>query len=164
MATASKKTTSSSKPPTSPSSPSASPSSTSGGSGGGLHGAVPTPPSYEAMLGSNGENISAVMSASEAMFSGMAEVSQEVMNFAGERVRKNLETSEELIKAKDPEEIFEKQCTIARYAAEQYIEETSKLMTMMARITRDCWAPVEKRTKSALHDMNGNNGNGAEKK
>lgn len=161
MATASKKTTSSSsKPPTS----SASPSSTSGGAGGGLHSDVPNPPSYEAMLGSNGENISAVMSASEAMFAGMAEVSQEMMNFAGERVRKNLETSEELIKAKDPEEIFEKQCTIARYAAEQYIEETSKLMAMMARITRDCWAPVEKRTKSALHDMNGNNGNGAEKK
>ncbi len=120
-------------------------------------------PSYEAFLGSNGENINAVMSASEAMFAGMAEVGQEVMTFAGERMRQNLESSEALIKSKDPEEIFEKQCTIARYAAEQYVEETSKLMAMMARISRDCWAPVEKRTKSALHDMNGNNGNGAEK-
>ena len=163
MATASKKTTSSSKPPTPSASPS-SPSSASGDSGGGLQSAVPTPPSYEAMLGSNGENLSAVMSASEAMFAGMAEVSQEVMTFAGERVRKNIETSEELIKAKDPEEIFDKQCTIARYAAEQYIEETSKLMAMMARITRDCWAPMEKRTKSALHEINVQNGNGAEEK
>ncbi len=148
MATASKKTTSS-RNTTSPT-PSTAESA-------GLNGAsLPNPPSYEAVFGPNGENLSAVMSASEAMFAGMAEVSQEVMNFAGERVRKNLETSEELIKAKDPEEIFEKQCTIARYAAEQYIEETSKLMMLMARITRDCWAPVEKRTKSALHDMNGN--------
>ena len=120
-------------------------------------------PSYEAFLGSNGDNINAVMSASEAMFAGMAEVSQEMMTFAGERMRQNLESSEALIKSKDPEEIFEKQCTIARYAAEQYVEETSKLMAMMARISRNCWAPMEKRTKAALHDMNGNNGNGKDK-
>ncbi|NIA71747.1 phasin family protein [Pelagibius litoralis] len=157
MATARKQTTSSSNPSPSPAGESQAGVQT------GIPGvSLPGAPSYEAVLGSNGENISAAMSASEAMFAGMAEVSQEVMTFAGERMRKNIETSEELIKSKDPEEIFEKQCTIARYAAEQYIEETSKLMTMMARITRDCWAPVEQRTKSALHDI-GTNGNGAEK-
>ena len=121
-------------------------------------------PSYETLLGSNGDNISAMMSASEAMFAGMAEVSQEMMTFAGARMRHNIESSEDLMHSKDPEEIFEKQCTIARYAAEQYVEETSKLMAMMARITRDCWAPMEKRTKSALHEINVQNGNGAEEK
>ncbi len=121
-------------------------------------------PSYEALLGSNGDNFSAMMSASEAMFAGMAEVSQEMMTFAGARMRHNIQSSEELMHSKDPEEIFEKQCTIARYAAEQYVEETSKLMAMMARITRECWAPVEKRTKSALHEINVQNGNGAEEK
>ena len=122
-------------------------------------------PSYDAFLGNNGDNVTAMMNASEAMLAGMAEVSQEVMTFAGARMRHNIESSEDLIHTKDPEEIFEKQCTIARYAAEQYVEETSKLMAMMARISRDCWAPMEKRTKSALHEMNGNgkNGNGAKK-
>lgn len=121
-------------------------------------------PSYDALLGSNGDNVTAMMSASEAMLAGMAEVSQEVMTFAGARMRHNIESSEELVHSTGPEEIFEKQCTIARYAAEQYVEETSKLMAMMARISRPCWAPMEKRTKSALHDMNGPTGNGAEKK
>ena len=121
-------------------------------------------PSYENFLGSNGDNFSAMMSASEAMFAGMAEVSQEMMTFAGARMRHNIQCSEDLMHSKDPEEIFEKQCSIARYAAEQYVEETSKLMAMMARISRDCWAPMEKRTKSALHDINVQNGGDAEKK
>lgn len=136
----------------------------SSGSGEGTAAVTPEVPNYEAFLGSNGENITAVMSAGEAMFAGMAEVSQEMVNFAGARMRQNIESSEDLIKAKGPEEVFDKQCTIARYAAEQYLEETSKLMAMMARITQECWAPMEKRTKAALHDMNGNNGNGAESK
>ena len=150
MATARKQTTSSSSPP---------PEKT----GESPVGPFPGGPSYETFLGSNNENIAAAMSAGEAMFAGMAEVSQEMITFAGERMRHNIESSEDLAKTKDPEEIFEKQCTIARYAAEQYIEETSKLMVMMARISRNCWAPMEQRTKAALHDMNGNNGNGTEK-
>ncbi len=148
MATPRKQTTSSSNPPQSASE--------------GAAGFFKDMPSYEALLGSNGDNFSAVMSASEAMLAGMAEVSQEVMTFAGQRMRHSIESSEDLIHAKNPEEIFEKQCTIARYAAEQYVEETSKLMAMMARISRECWAPMEKRTKSALHEMN-SNGNGADK-
>ena len=42
---------------------------------------------YEALVGKNGENVTAVMSAGEAMLAGMAEVSQEVMTFAGDRLR-----------------------------------------------------------------------------
>ena len=46
-------------------------------------------PSYEAFLGSNGENLTAVMNASEAMLAGMAEVGQEMMTFAGQRMRQS---------------------------------------------------------------------------
>lgn len=109
--------------------------------------------SYESLVGPNGENVSAVMSAGEAMLSGMAEVSQEVMSFAGSRLREDLELAEELASAKSPEEIFEKQCSIARRAAEQYMAETSKLIGMMARIQQSCWAPMEERTKAALHGL-----------
>ena len=42
---------------------------------------------YEALVGKNGETVSAVMSAGEAALAGMAEVSQEMMTFAGDRPR-----------------------------------------------------------------------------
>ena len=82
--------------------------------------------SYEALIGKNGENVTAAMSASEAMLAGMVEVSQEMMTFAGERLRQDLELAEEFSKAKSPEELFEKQCTFAQRAAQQYVEETSR--------------------------------------
>lgn len=109
---------------------------------------------YEALVGRNGENVSAAMSAGEAILAGMAEVSQEMMDFAGNRLRQDMELAEDLANAKTPEEIFEKQCSIAKLAAEQYIEETSKLIGMMARIQQHCWAPVEECTKAALYGVN----------
>ncbi|MEQ8357429.1 MAG: phasin family protein [Kiloniellaceae bacterium] len=117
---------------------------------------------YEALVGKNGENVTAVMSAGEAMLAGMAEVSQEVMTFAGDRLRQDIESAEELSKAKSPEEIFEKQCSFAQRAAQQYAEETSKLFAIMARIQQTCWAPVQERTKETLHSFNGT-GDGTEK-
>jgi phasin family protein len=108
---------------------------------------------YDALVGRNGENVSAVMSAGEAMLSGLAEVSQEMMTFAGDRLRQDMECAEDFAKAKTPEELFEKQCSFAQRAARQYAEETSKLIAMMARIQQSCWAPMEARTKEALHDL-----------
>ncbi|MEQ9608548.1 MAG: phasin family protein [Kiloniellaceae bacterium] len=118
---------------------------------------------YETMVGKNGENVTAVMSAGEAMFAGMAEVSQEMMAFAGERLRQDIETAEDFAKATSPEELFEKQCSFAQRAAQQYAEETSKLIRMMARIQQSCWKPVEACTKAALHGMNGEGNDGGKK-
>lgn len=118
---------------------------------------------YETIVGKNGENVTAVMSAGEAMFSGLAEVSQEMMSFANNRLRADMECAEEFAKANSPEDLFEKQCSFARRAAQQYAEETSKLIGMMARIQQSCWAPMEACTKAALHVMPGAT-NGEEKK
>lgn len=113
---------------------------------------------YEAFVGKNGENVTAVMSASEAMFSGLAQMSQEILGFAGTRLQADMECAEDFARAKSPEELFEKQCSFARRAAEQYAEETSKLIAMMARIQQSCWAPMEERTKAALHGLDTTNG------
>lgn len=117
---------------------------------------------YESLVGKNGENVSAAMSAGEAMLAGFAEVSQEMMTFANERLRQDMEIAEEITKARTPEEIFERQCSFAERAAKQYAEETSKLFAMMARIQQSCWAPVQERTREALHDLNGENGKAQE--
>lgn len=110
---------------------------------------------YEALVGKNGENVSAVMSAGEAVLAGMAEVSQEMMTFAGDRLRQDMEVAEDFARSASPEELFEKQCSFAQRAAEQYAEETSKLIAMFARIQQSCWAPVRERTKETLHGLNG---------
>lgn len=110
---------------------------------------------YENLVGSNGENVTAVMSAGEAMFSGLAEVSQEMMTFANARLRADMECAEDFAKASSPEDLFEKQCSFARRAAEHYAQETSKLIGMMARIQQSCWAPMEACTKAALHGLDG---------
>lgn len=110
---------------------------------------------YEALVGQNGEHVTAVMNAGEAMFSGLAEISQEMMDFAGARLQADIECAEDFAKAKTPEDLFEKQCSFARRASQHYAEETSKLIGMMARIQQSCWAPMEQCTKQALHDMNG---------
>lgn len=118
---------------------------------------------YEALVGKNGENVSAAMSAGEAMLAGMAEVSQEMMTFAGDRLRQDMEIAEDFAQAKSPEELFEKQCSFAQRAAQQYAEETSKLFAMFARIQQSCWAPMQARTRQALHDLNGGDEEEAEK-
>lgn len=110
---------------------------------------------YESLLGHNGENVTAVMSAGEAMFTGLAEVSQEMMDFASRRLRADMECAEDFAKASSPEDLFEKQCSFARRAAQHYAEETSKLIGMMARIQQSCWAPMEACTKAALHGLDG---------
>jgi hypothetical protein len=118
---------------------------------------------YEGLVGPNGENVAAVMSAGEAVFAGLAEVSQEMMAFAGRRLRDDMETAEDLAKTTSPEELFEKQCSFAKRAAEHYAEETSKMIAMMARIQQSCWAPMEACTKAALSGLNEAQGEGSEK-
>jgi phasin family protein len=104
------------------------------------------------------------MNAGEAKFSGLAEVSQEMMSFANTRLRADMECAEDFAKATSPEDLFEKQCSFARRAAEQYAEETSKLIGMMARIQQSCWAPMEACTKAALQGLPSTTNGEAEKK
>lgn len=110
---------------------------------------------YQALAGKNGEHVTAVMSAGEAMFNGLTEMHQEMMDFAGQRLQADMECAEDFTKASSPEELFEKQCSFARRASQHYAEETSKLIGMMARIQQSCWAPMEECTKQALHGLNG---------
>jgi hypothetical protein len=117
----------------------------------------------QALAGKNGEHVTAVMSASEAMFNGLAEMSQEMIDFAGARLRADMESAEDFSKAASPEDLFEKQCTFARHASQHYAEQTSKLIGMMARIQQSCWAPMDQCTKQALHGLNGAEGDDKKK-
>jgi hypothetical protein len=109
----------------------------------------------EALVASNGETMKAVMKANESMFGSMAAINREIFDFGSTRLRHDIETSRSLMGCKDAEEAFRLQCDFTRAAAQQYFEEAGKLMNLTAEFTRDYWAPIEDRTKEALHDLNG---------
>ena len=108
-----------------------------------------------ALMGSNGENIDAAVKANEALTSGMAAWGQEVMGFANRRLSENLKCSESLLQCRDAGQALDLNVAYAQRAAEQYLEEVNKLFGLATRISRDCWAPLEKQTKVALHEING---------
>ena len=105
-----------------------------------------------ALWAPNGDTLEAVVKANEALASGMAAWGQEVMTFANRRLAENMQRSESLFQCKDPEAAFRLGCDFAKTASEQYLEETDRFIKLAARISRDCWAPLEKRTQDALHE------------
>lgn len=108
---------------------------------------------------SNGEAFETFIKANQAMMDGWAALNQELMAFTDRRLREGFERTESLIGCSNPEDAFKLQCGFAKTAGEAYLAETQKLMDLMMEISRDCWAPVEDRTRQALHDM----GQGQEK-
>ncbi|MFQ5776095.1 MAG: phasin family protein [Kiloniellaceae bacterium] len=107
----------------------------------------------ESLVASNDETLKAVMKANEAVLEGMVTVGREIMEFGTARFRRDLETQGSLMRCKDVEEAFRVQCDYAREATQQYFEEVSKLMNLTAKIGRECWAPLEDRTREALHEI-----------
>lgn len=104
----------------------------------------------ETLMATNGEMLRAVMKANEAALEGAVAVGREIMEFGTARVQRDLETQGSLMRCKDAEEAYRVQFDYAREATQQYFEEASKLMNLTAQITRDCWAPIEDRTRAAL--------------
>jgi hypothetical protein len=108
---------------------------------------------YEGLLNTNGANLNAVMRASEAVWKGMAMISQEIMGFASTRLRHNLETSESLMHCQDAAEVFNRQFEYARTATQQYLDEANKLFAISTEVTRESWAPLEDRTRKAIDEL-----------
>ena len=108
---------------------------------------------------SNGEAFETFIKANQAMMGGWAALNQELMSFTDRRLREGFERTESLIGCSNPEDAFKLQCGFAKTAGEDYVAETQKLMGLMMEISRDCWAPVEDRTRQALQGI----GQGQEK-
>ncbi len=120
-----------------------------------------TPPSQEmpapmaAFVAGNGEGIETAMESQRAVLDGMAEISQEMMTFMSHRLQEDMEASKSLMACTTPEEAFQVQRRFAETATREYFDEARKVMEMAARVARDGWAPVERRTAEALKQANG---------
>lgn len=102
---------------------------------------------------SNGEAFETFIKANQAMMDGWAALNQELMAFTDRRLREEFERTESLIGCSNPEDAFKLHCGFAKTAGEDYLAETQKLMGLMMEISRGCWAPVEDRTRQALHGL-----------
>lgn len=107
-------------------------------------------PDYRTVIEANGAAFAAAMKAGEAMLHGFAAMNSEMLNFAGERMRKSLETSESLMGCHDPAQAFNVQCEHARRATQAYLEEATRLMSLAAKVSEDCLQPIESQARESL--------------
>lgn len=108
---------------------------------------------YSAVFQTNGAAFAAALRAGEAMLQGWAEINREMMNFASDRLRRSLETSESLIGCQDPTQAFGVQCEHARQATQAYLEEATRLMSLAAKLSEDCLTPIEAQARETLDQI-----------
>ncbi|MGH6933763.1 MAG: phasin family protein [Dongiaceae bacterium] len=111
-------------------------------------------PDLESLMNANGANLDALMKSSEALWAGMAQIGQEMVQFASSRLKENVELSGSVMQCGDPHEAFRMECDHARSATKRYLDEASKLMSLAAEVSQRSWAPIEDLTKETLGRLN----------
>ena len=84
---------------------------------------------------------------------GMARWSKALGDFAVERVHQDMETLRKLGSCRTPEEMLEAHMNFAQTAAQQYMEETSKLLDLATRTCVDCMKPLDEAAKTTNEEM-----------
>jgi hypothetical protein len=108
---------------------------------------------HEASIDKGREDLDAFVQANEAIMKGMAVLSSEMMDFGNRRLREYTKRSESLVGCKDAEEAFRIQWDFAQSATQQYLDQTDNLLTVLAKMTEDFWAPLQEHTRQALRDL-----------
>ncbi len=108
----------------------------------------------EFALPENGGDPDAFLQANEAIMKGMAALSSEMMDFSNRRLGEFTKRSESLVGCKDVDQAFRIQYEFAHTATQQYLDQTNNLLTVLAKMTEDFWAPLQEHTRQALRDLN----------
>ncbi len=109
---------------------------------------------HEADIGEVGNALEAFVQANDVIMNGMAALSSEMLAFGNKRLRENLERSESLVGCKNAEEAFRTQFDFAQSATQQYLDQTNNLLTILAKMTENFWAPLQEHTRQALRGLN----------
>lgn len=107
----------------------------------------------QAVIDLNSENLDALMRANDALMSAVLELTQEILAFNATRLQENVRRSQTLMSSKDPEEAFRAQSEFFQSALQQYVEQTGKMLALMTKMNRECWAPWEARVKEAIQGL-----------
>ncbi len=105
-------------------------------------------------LPENSGDLEAYLQANKAIMKGMAVLSSEMMDFGNRQLHEFTKRSESLVGCKDAEEAFRIQCDFAQSATQLYLDQSNNLVTILAKMTEDCWAPLQEHTKQALRGLN----------
>ncbi len=109
---------------------------------------------HEADIGEISDDLESFVQANEVIMNGVTALSSEMLAFGNKRLRENIERSESLVGCEDAEEAFRIQCVFAQSATQQYLDQSNNLLTILAKMTEDFWAPLQEHTRQALRDLN----------
>jgi hypothetical protein len=98
----------------------------------------------------SGVDLTPWIKASEAMFSGMMTLGQEMGEFATARLRENMEFTSTVMRCGDPQEAVRLELDYARHATQQYLDQASRLMQRATELSQNGWAPLEAATRDTL--------------
>ena len=94
----------------------------------------------------------------EAILAGMAALNSEIATFCNTRLRENAERSDSLMNCSDPEDAFKVQWEFYQRATEQYLNQTSTLLGIMAKITEDFLTPFQEQQRSLMQSFTSSEG------
>ena len=97
----------------------------------------------EDLVEENRRSLEAFVRANAAVLDGMAALSAEMLAFGNKRLSANIERSQSLAGCQDVEQAFQVQTEFFESAVRQYLEQANHVMTIMTKISRSFWAPLE---------------------
>jgi len=96
-------------------------------------------------------NLAATTRAAQACFNGAAKFNQELLGFANERVKKDVESASSFMSSKTSEEAFHTQAKFVEEMIRDYADEASKILHLAADLAKEALTPVEERAEQVLH-------------
>jgi hypothetical protein len=104
----------------------------------------------DAFLANSQDHMDAFLKANETIMQSMAALNTEVMAFGNKRLSENLERSESLADCDGTEEAFRVHCAFFQTAAQQYLAQTSTVLSLMSKMTEEFWSPLGTKKEEPL--------------
>lgn len=98
-------------------------------------------------------NLKVAAQASRACYKGGSKLGQEVMNFFGDRVRKDFDAAKHFFAAKSSEEAFHTHAAFIEETIRDYAEQASRVLHMTADIAHETLSPIEDQTEEVLREF-----------
>jgi hypothetical protein len=89
----------------------------------------------------------------EGILAGMAALNTEMATFCNERVRENVERSESLMGCSNAEEAVKIQWDFCQRATEQYLNQTSNLLGIMAKMNGDLLTAYQEQQRNMVRRL-----------
>jgi hypothetical protein len=89
----------------------------------------------------------------EAILAGMGALNSEMATFCNERLHENVESSGSFMGCSDSEDAVKIQWDFCQRATEQYLNQTSNLLGIMAKMTGDFLTPFQEQQRSMVRRL-----------